>query len=303
MLPSLWTPTAPSGGSLEVWFDVDGPPRSVLLHQPQHQQDVPAIQGEECLPDLIFLSSTFFQPIEFIQIQHEKRFKLVLKIILILITVYVGLFFVLAQIIEPGALFRRVYFLTGGVFDSVTKLFAKLILFSGGITALVMVTSEICAWVMRPASTISHPVCSPGFIVNHIPFFTLNISIVFGMVGRLVAGVFFEFFAAFWFPAAVVTSIFVTNQGARAHVASRLRQKIDTFTIGGNNTVHPVVSIALVPLRSLTGDAATLATPTRLAEDTVVFSTELQPLRVRALTRDALTLPTPSSATLCPVGE
>ena len=55
MLRSLWTPTAPCGSSLEVLFDVDDQPCEVLLHQPQHHQDVPDIQGEQCLPDLIFL--------------------------------------------------------------------------------------------------------------------------------------------------------------------------------------------------------------------------------------------------------
>ena len=50
-----------------------------------------------------------------------------------------------------------------------------------------------CAHVMRPASTIIHPVCSVGFIVNNIPFFSLNFSMVLGIVGQLVSGVFFEF--------------------------------------------------------------------------------------------------------------
>ena len=45
MLPSAWTPTATCGGRLEVQSDVDDEPRSVLLHQHQHQQDVPDIQG------------------------------------------------------------------------------------------------------------------------------------------------------------------------------------------------------------------------------------------------------------------
>ena len=57
----------------------------------------------------LFLSSSFFQPIEFTQLEHEKRFKFVLKGILILTTVYVVSFFVLILIIEPGALFGRVY--------------------------------------------------------------------------------------------------------------------------------------------------------------------------------------------------
>ena len=229
-------------------------------------------------------------------------------LILILITVYVGLFSVLAQIIEPGALFKNVYFLTGDMVevensnDKFNRLTGALfILFSSGITTLTMVTSEICAWIKRPASTINHPVCSPGFIVNHISFFTLNMSIGFGLVVMVVL-VFLEYVAPFWFPAAVVTTIFVTNQGARAHVAQRIRQQIDTLTIGGNNTVHPVVTIAVAPMRSLVGDAATLTPPRRPTEDTVA-SIELQTLSVRALIEDAPTLPTPTRATLCPVGE
>ena len=59
ILPSFWTPTAPCGCSLEVLFAVDDQPCSVLLHRPQRHQDVTAIQGEHCLPYLIFLSSSF----------------------------------------------------------------------------------------------------------------------------------------------------------------------------------------------------------------------------------------------------
>ena len=51
MRPSLWRPPASCGGSSETQFDVDGQPRSVLLHQSQHHQDVPDIQGEQCIPD------------------------------------------------------------------------------------------------------------------------------------------------------------------------------------------------------------------------------------------------------------
>ena len=62
MRPSLWRPPASCGGSSETQFDVDGQPRSVLLHQSQHHQDVPDIQGEQCLPDsyLRFISLTHF---------------------------------------------------------------------------------------------------------------------------------------------------------------------------------------------------------------------------------------------------
>ena len=170
-----------------------------------------------------------------------------------------------ALIIEPGFLFRGMIFLTGEMLDEpeVGKAYLVFLLFSNAVTAFVMVTAEICACIKRPASTIIHPVCSVGFIVNHIPFFTLNSSIVLILVVQTVTVVNFEFQSLFWLNlSAVITGIFVTNKGARAHVATRLRQQIDSFTIGENNTVHPVVEIALVPLRSLADSAPTLPTST-----------------------------------------
>ena len=202
----------------------------------------------------------------FNQLEHERRFKFIFQGLLILITLYVVSFFLLAHIIEPGALFKRVYFFTGGVLveqddDSIAKLTAIRIIFSHGVTVLAMVTSETCAHLMRPVSTINHPVCSPGFIVNSIPFFTLNFSIVLAIVVHVVAGVFFEYQVPYWLNISVtLIIILVTNKGARTHVASRVRRHIDNFTIGGNNNV---VSIALVPLRSQTRDSPTLSTTTR----------------------------------------
>ena len=160
------------------------------------------------------------------------------------------------------------------------------LLFCNGVTALALVSAETCACIMRPASTAIQPVCSVGFIVINIPFVTLNFSIVLFFVLHTVTWVFFELQSPFWLNgSALITSILVTNKDARAHVAlrlrqqidsftiggnntvhqvvsvaSRLRQQIDSFTIGGNNTVHPVVEIALVPLRSLNGSAPTLPT-------------------------------------------
>ena len=171
-----------------------------------------------------------------------------------------------AQIIEPGALFARVDFLTDGMVASskVGKAHLVFLIFSNAVTALAMVTAEICACIKRPASTIINPVCSVGFIVNNIPFFTLNFSLVLICVVQTSTVVFFEIQLPYWLNiSAVLTTIFVTNKGARAHVATRLRQQIDSFTIGGNNSVHPVVEIALVPLRSLTGPVPKLPTSTR----------------------------------------
>ena len=212
-----------------------------------------------------------------------------------------------AQIVEPGALFVRVDFLTGDML--VEREFGKayLVFFhsSNGATVHAMVTAEICAWFMSPASTIIHPVCSVGFIVNHIPFFTLNFSIVLILVVQTVTVVFFEFRAPFWLNASVVlTTILVTNKGARAHVATRLRQQIDSFTIGGNNASHQVVEIALVPLRSLAGPAPTMPTSTIAGPALVRFSNPLpRASGLENLTRPAPTLPTSTRATLCPVDE
>ena len=50
---------------------------------------------------------------EFAQIDHEKYFKFVMRGLFILITVWNVLLFMLAEIIEPGALYARVGFLTG----------------------------------------------------------------------------------------------------------------------------------------------------------------------------------------------
>ena len=260
--PSLWRSTGHCDRGLEAHFDVDEQPYSVRLHHPQHHQNVLDLQGERGLPHE-FLSYTFLQPTEFNQIEHERRFKFVLKGIFILITVYVVLILLLAQVTEPGALIGKVHFLAR-LFDpedTMVRSTRIVILFCNGVTVFVMITSELCACIMRPASTITLPVCSAGFIVNTIPFFSLNISIVLALVVHVVTGVFFKFLGRpFWlYFSAILMAILVTNQGARKHVATRVRQQIDTLTIGGNNTVHPIVEIALVPLP----DAQTPAPPTR----------------------------------------
>ena len=208
-----------------------------------------------------FFHILFFQPAEFTQLEHEKRFKFVLKCLFILITVYVALFFLLADIIDPRAPFVRVSSFTDGLLveleGSMTKVF---VLFSNGMTGLAMLIVEICAYVKRPTSTV-HPICSAGFIVNNIPFFTLNFSIFLIIVVQVVTGVFFGFLLPFWFNvSAAITSLLMTNKGAGSFVASRLRQQIDTSIIGGSSTIHPVVvSVVFLPPQSQTAaDVPTL---------------------------------------------
>ena len=143
-----------------------------------------------------------------------------MKSLLILITVNVVLLALLAHMTEPGSLLGRVDLEQE---DSMAKSTRMFLVFSNGITVLAMVTSEICVRVMRPAPTIIEPVCSAGFIVNTIPFLTLNFSIVLGIVVHAITGFFFEFDFHIWLHiSALLTAILLTNKMARKHVASRL---------------------------------------------------------------------------------
>ena len=152
-----------------------------------------------------------------------------------------------------------------------------------GLTAVVMVTSEVCAAIMRPASTSviipPHPtaLCSVGFVANNIPFLSLNISIVLGMVANIALNIVGYTNGATGIQfSAILACLLASNKKARKHVMLRLRQKYDTMGIGhwtcdnvtcpncdfgGNNTVDPVVPIALVPLRR--EDSSALPTPAR----------------------------------------
>ena len=152
-----------------------------------------------------------------------------------------------------------------------------------GLTAVVMVTSELCACIMRPASTSviipPHPValCSVGFVANNIPFLSLNLSIVLGMLANIVLNVTAYSNGATGIQfSTILACLLASNKKARKHVILRLRQKYDTLgighwtcnivtcpncDIGGNNAVDPIVSIALVPLRR--EDPSALPTPAR----------------------------------------
>ena len=88
----------------------------------------------------------------------------------------------------------------------------------------------------------------------------LNLAIVLGIIVIIIRDVVFNAFGASGIPiSAVLTTLqnLVSNKKARKHVfLLRLRQRIDVFSIGGNNTVHPVVSIALVRVRDQMDESA-----------------------------------------------
>ena len=138
-------------------------------------------------------------------------------------------------------------------------LFATFIFFVG-ITALAMITSEICAHIMRPPSSpeLVTPLCAPGYVVINIPF---NFSIVLVILVSIFVRFFFIVAVPPWLlVSALLTAMLATNQMARKHVALRMRQQLDRIIIGRNNirrykTVEHIVSVALVPLTGHRTDA------------------------------------------------
>ena len=119
---------------------------------------------------------------------------------------------------------------------------------SMGITALSMLTSIACAvyvsWGVKKPPTPNPPT---PIIKNNIPFSILNLAIGLGMVVSIVLNVLISFWGANGLQmSSVLMAMLLPNKKARKHVALRLRQLIDRFTVGGNNSVGPIVSIALV---------------------------------------------------------
>ena len=201
----------------------------------------------------------------FYQLDHEKQFIFNLKGLFVVNTVYVASFFVLGGFLEPGFGSERVSYLSevevvegpegevplGLLFHRVTIC----------VTILIMVGSELSARLMRPKSTAIHPMEGPTnhFVVveNNVPFSSLNLSIVLAVIVIIVRDVVFNAFGARGIPISVVLiTLLVSNKKARKHVLLRLRQKLDAIAIGGNNTVHPVVEIALAEVRNQMDDSA-----------------------------------------------
>ena len=212
---------------------------------------------------------SFFQPTEFNQLDHKKRFKIVIKSELIVLTFCVSSFFLVLYFLEPGSLSRWGPMQTASVVtskeDEVSTIFPFLTLgVAWGLTALMMAVSDFVARVMKPAPTASRPVtCTVGFFTNNIPFLTLNFSIVIGIFANMVMIHLFNTFGAHGVQiSTILTVLLVTNEKARKHVKFRLQQKFDSFTVGGThfaqtNSVPPpppglnnthVVGMALVQL-------------------------------------------------------
>ena len=145
-------------------------------------------------------------------------------------------------------------------------------LFTFTFTAIAMIAAEVCARIMRPAnaSTAGNPlsVCSPSFIVNNIPFVSLNSSIALGF-GLQVTLQFLKLNKPHWYqlqiPSLLLIAILATNKLARKHVALRLRQHFDVVTISGQNVVstYNVVTIWRNNTSSLASSVSTIVVPVR----------------------------------------
>ena len=219
-----------------------------------------------------------------------------------MITVYVFAIFELANIIEPGAVFKsacmplfmQAYLLNGDPCLA-GYVIPRSFLFTFGITAIAIAIAEVCARIMRPAyaSTTGNPlsVCSPSFIVNNIPFVSLNSSIALGL-GLQVTLQFLKLDKPPWYqlqiPSLLLIAILATNKLARKHVVLRLRQYFDVVTIGGHNVVstYNVVTIGRNNTSSNASSVSTIVVPVRE-----------QP------TKNTLMLVPPKGNSLCPVGE
>ena len=122
---------------------------------------------------------------------------------------------------------------------------------SSTLTALSMIGSEIIARFSRRSQPIStNP--SPT-IINAIPFSTLNISIALTIVLNIILTILSLNVVNGIQLSVVLAALLATNKKARKHLRIRLRQNLDSFTVGRSSKVAPVVSIALVPIRDFRG--------------------------------------------------
>ena len=170
---------------------------------------------------------------------------------MIAISVYVASCSVLLNFLEPGALSKRGPLVTSSnavgeeedgmatrSFDLFS--FVRLFIFSLSctLTAISMVVAEVCVrFKSHHASTAIQPVsCSLlPFFTNHIPFMTLNLSIIIGIVVNMTVLVLLTPCVHECSPpgiqfSVILAVILVTNKEARKHVMLRLKQKLDSLT-------------------------------------------------------------------------
>ena len=152
---------------------------------------------------------------------------------------------------ETGTLFKIGWLkLTDDVVTSkeagMTTLLPWVVRGSMGVTALSILTSIACGVYANGGFARPTPNPPNALLQVNIPFSTLHLTIALGIVVFIVLNIFFNFEGVGGlFASALLLGFLFCNREARKHIALRLRQLIDRFTIGGNNSFDPFVSLAV----------------------------------------------------------
>ena len=192
-------------------------------------------------------SSTFIQPTEFNALDHKRTFKIVLAGLFVFISFYVGACFgTLYQFDEAGALFKIGWLKLTGWEAGTNTIVSWFVRVSLGVTALSMLTSIACGVYANRGFLTPTPNPPNALVQVNIPFSTLHLAIALGIVIVIVLNVLFNLEGVGGlFMSAVLLGFLFCNREARKHVRLRLRQLIDRFTVGENNSVEPIATIAL----------------------------------------------------------
>ena len=123
------------------------------------------------------------------------------------------------------------------------------------LTVLFMICAEIIARFSRYSQPI--PANSTTTINNAIPFSTLNISMALTIGFNIILNMFGLSVVNGIQLSVVLAALLGTNAKARKHLRLRLRQNLDSLTVGRSSRVEPEVSIAFSVMK---GNAAILTT-------------------------------------------
>ena len=231
---------------------------------PQPHQDIPHTQGDK-KPQGRNSPGTI-QPTEFNQLDHERKFKRVLGGIFTATLIYILSALALTHLLGAGTNIHvhsnahpcvpgKAPFLA--LLMDVEEPKSHVIIYfhatSATLTVLFMIGSDIFVRFSRRSQPT--PANASTTIINTIPFSTLNISIALTIVANVITSMFGVTMINGMQSSMILAALLVTNRAARKHVRIRLRQNIDSLTIGrlSTNRVEPVVSIALVPIRDFRG--------------------------------------------------
>ena len=141
---------------------------------------------------------------------------------------------------------------------------------AASLTVLFMTGSAVFVRFSRRSTPT--PANAPTTIVNTIPFSNLNTSIALTIAVHIISNMLGVTLVMGVHGSLILATLLSTNKGARKHLQHRLRQNVDSLTIGRSvnlrlhlsqkmeslgigrsHRVEPAVSVALVPIRDFRG--------------------------------------------------